>query len=134
MKIFLLLLMALGLTFPAPSGAASFSDLGKTELIHRPEDWGTINAHDPSLVKGDDGRWYVFSTDASAGDVHRCGVQVRVSDDLVNWEYLGTAFEDYEQSCAQEIEAARLDPSKHDGLWAPEAIKVGDRGVKAQRD
>ena len=127
MKILLMLLTALILAVPVPSRAASFSDLGNTGLINRPADWGTVNTHDPSLVRGDDGRWYVFSTDASAGDIHRCGVQVRVSDDLIHWEYLGTAFEDYETTCAEEIAAARLNPSKHDGLWAPDVVKAGDQ-------
>ena len=127
MKILLMLLTALILAVPAPSRAASFSDLGNTGLINRPADWGAVNTHDPSLIRGDDGRWYVFSTDASAGDIHRCGVQVRVSDDLIHWEYLGTAFEDYETTCAEEIAAARLDPSKHDGLWAPDVVKVGNQ-------
>ena len=124
MKTGILLLTVL-LMLPAVSLAASFRDLGKEDLITRPEEWGSVNAHDPSIVKGDDGRWYVFSTDASAGDMHRCGVQVRVSDDLITWDYLGTAFEDYETACAQEISAGGLDPSKHQGLWAPEAVKVG---------
>ena len=127
MKIFLMLLAALILAVPAPGRAASFSDLGNTGLINRPEDWGAVNTHDPSLVRGDDGRWYVFSTDASAGDIHRCGVQVRASDDLIHWEYLGAAFDDYETTCAEEIAAARLNPSKHDGLWAPDVVRVGDQ-------
>ena len=127
MKIFLMLLAALILAVPAPGRAASFSDLGNTELINRPEDWGAVNTHDPSLVRGDDGRWYVFSTDASAGDIHRCGVQVRASDDLIHWEYLGAAFDDYETTCAEEIAAARLNPSKYDGLWAPDVVKVGNQ-------
>ncbi len=127
MKIFLMLLAALILAVPAPGRAASFSDLGNTGLINRPEDWGAVNTHDPSLVRGDDGRWYVFSTDASAGDIHRCGVQVRASDDLIHWEYLGAAFDDYETTCAEEIAAARLNPSKHDGLWAPDVVKVGNQ-------
>ena len=124
MRTALILLTALTLLLPAVSAAASFRDLGKNDLVSRPEDWGAVNAHDPSLVKGDDGRWYVFSTDASVGDVHRCGVQVRVSDDLIRWEYLGTAFEDYETSCAEEIAAAGLKPEKHDGLWAPEVVQA----------
>ena len=127
MKIFLMLLAALILAVPAPGRAASFSDLGNTGLINRPEDWGAVNTHDPSLVRGDDGRWYVFSTDASAGDIHRCGVQVRASDDLIHWEYLGAAFDDYETTCAEEIAAARLNPSKYDGLWAPDVVKVGNQ-------
>ena len=126
LKILGAVLMLLCL-FPGISRAASFRDLGKQDLITRPEAWGAVNAHDPSIVKGDDGRWYVFSTDASAGDIHQCGVQVRVSDDLINWEYLGTAFEDYEKTCAEEISAAGLKPEAHQGLWAPEAVKVGDQ-------
>ena len=118
--------LALLCLVPCSSRASSFRDLGKQDIITRPEIWGAVNAHDPSIVKGDDGRWYVFSTDASAGDIHRCGVQVRVSDDLVHWDYLGTAFEDYESACAEEIKAAGLDPAKHQGLWAPEAVRVGD--------
>lgn len=126
MRILILLLAALILLMPEGSLAASFRDLGKTDLITQPEKWGEVNAHDPSIVRGDDGRWYVFSTDASAGDIHRCGVQVRVSEDLIHWDYLGTAFEDYTADCAEAIAAAGLDPEKHQGLWAPEAVKAGD--------
>ena len=103
LKLLGMLLLAAAIAVPSVSSAASFRDLGNRSLISRPEEWGAVNAHDPALVKGDDGRWYVFSTDASAGDFHRCGVQVRVSDDLIHWDYTGTAFEDYEQSCAAEI-------------------------------
>ncbi len=126
MKHILLLVLLLSLCLPASGHAASFRDLGKDSLVSDPASWGAVNAHDPSIVKGDDGRWYVFSTDASVGDVHRCGVQVRVSEDLIHWDYLGTAFEDYTETCAEEIAAAGLDPAKHQGLWAPEAVKVGD--------
>ena len=44
-----------------------------------------------------------------------------------HWEYLGAAFDDYETTCAEEIAAARLNPSKHDGLWAPDVVKVGNQ-------
>ena len=123
----LLAALVLACLLPGVCRAASFRDLGKTDLITEPGKWGAVNAHDPSIVKGDDGRWYVFSTDASAGDIHRCGVQVRVSDDLIHWDYLGTAFEDYETACAEAIAAAGLKPAEHQGLWAPEAVKAGDQ-------
>ncbi len=126
MKIPVIILLVLCL-LPGISTAASVRDLGNTNLITRPEEWGAVNAHDPSIVKGDDGRWYVFSTDASAGDIHRCGIQVRVSDDLIRWEYLGTAFENYEETCAEEIAAAGLKPEEHQGLWAPEAVMAGNQ-------
>lgn len=126
-KVLFLLALVLCVCLPKAGLCADFRDLGNDRIINDPASWGAVNAHDPSLVKGDDGRWYVFSTDASVGDVHRCGIQVRVSDDLISWEYLGTAFEDYEKTCAEEIAAAGLDPAKHEGLWAPEAVKAGDQ-------
>ena len=127
MKILFLLTIVLSLCLPQSARCASFCDLGTDSLINDPASWGAVNVHDPSIVKGDDGKWYVFSTDASIGDVHRCGVQVRVSEDLIHWDYLGTAFEDYQTACAEEIAAAGLDPSKHQGLWAPDVVKVGDQ-------
>ena len=127
MRTILLLFLSVALLLPAASRAADFRDLGKASLITRPEDWGAVNAHDPSIVKGEDGRWYVFSTDASAGDIHQCGLQVRVSDDLIHWTYIGTAFSNYEEQCAEEIAAAGLKPEEHQGLWAPEAVRVGDQ-------
>lgn len=126
-RLLFLLVLVLSLCLPESGLCASFRDLGKDSLITDPASWGAVNAHDPSIVRGDDGKWYVFSTDASVGDIHRCGVQVRVSEDLIHWDYLGTAFEDYEKTCAEEIAAAGLDPSRHQGLWAPEAVKVGSQ-------
>ena len=40
--------------------------------------WGARNAHDPTIVRGDDGLWYMFSTDAAAGvDSVPAGAHVR---------------------------------------------------------
>ena len=117
MKLLVLLILAACICFPASGLCTSFRDLGNDALISDPDSWGAVNAHDPSIVKGDDGRWYVFSTDASVGDMHKCGIQVRVSKDLISWDYLGTAFEDYETACAAEIAAAGLKPEEHQGLW-----------------
>lgn len=127
MKTWFLLILVLCACIPVSGLCASFRDMGNEALISDPASWGAVNAHDPSIVRGDDGRWYVFSTDASIGDVHQCGIQVRVSEDLIHWTYLGTAFDDYETACAEEITAAGLDPSRHEGLWAPEAIRVGNQ-------
>lgn len=47
--------------------------------------YGTdLAAHDPSMVQGTDGRWYLFST--------HDGVQVRVSGDQQHWTRLAPAF------------------------------------------
>lgn len=48
--------------------------------------WGALNCHDPKLFQDDDGTYYVYSTDASIGNIHKPGLQVRTSKDLVHWE------------------------------------------------
>ena len=84
MKTWVLLILVLCACFPVSGLCASFRDMGNGALISDPASWGAVNAHDPSIVRGDDGRWYVFSTDASTGDVHQCGIPVRVSEDLIH--------------------------------------------------
>lgn len=121
-----LCLMCLLLILPVSGLATSFSDLGSDQLITAKDQWGPINAHDPSIVRDGD-MWYVFGTDASIGDMHDCGIQVRSSSNLIDWDYLGTAFADYAADCAAAIDAVRLNPDKHEGLWAPDVVKVGDK-------
>ena len=50
--------------------------------------WQEGCAHDPSLLEWE-GRFYAYSTDTFGAPG---GYQIRVSDDLVHWEYAGTAF------------------------------------------
>ncbi len=50
--------------------------------------WQEGCAHDPSLLEWE-GRFYAFSTDTFGAPG---GYQIRVSDDLLHWEYYGTAF------------------------------------------
>ena len=126
MRRALLCLLCILMLQPAAGMAAGFRDLGKDQLITDKEQWGSINAHDPSIVRDGD-MWYVFGTDASIGDVHDCGIQVRSSSNLIDWDYLGTAFANYAEDCAAEIDAVRLNPDKHEGLWAPDVVKVGDK-------
>ncbi len=51
-------------------------------------DWQEGCAHDPSVVEYG-GRYYAFSTDVYGAPG---GNQIRVSEDLLHWEYLTTAF------------------------------------------
>jgi arabinan endo-1,5-alpha-L-arabinosidase len=62
---------------------------GSTESVQ--SSWGALNCHDPKIFQDDDGTYYVYSTDASIGNVHKNGLQVRTSDDLVHWQCLGTS-------------------------------------------
>lgn len=50
--------------------------------------WQEGCAHDPSLLEWE-GRYYVYSTDTFGAPA---GYQIRVSDDLMHWEYAGSAF------------------------------------------
>ncbi|MGC3986523.1 MAG: arabinan endo-1,5-alpha-L-arabinosidase [Pseudorhodoferax sp.] len=78
--------------------------------------WGARNAHDPTVVRGDDGLWYMFSTDAAAeSDCVPAGAHVRTSRDLVSWAYRGTALDGVPQPAA--------DWSGASGLWAPEVVR-----------
>ncbi|MDR1742651.1 MAG: family 43 glycosylhydrolase [Dysgonamonadaceae bacterium] len=68
---------------------------------------------DPSVIKGEDGYFYLYATeDIRNLPIHR-------SKNLVDWEYLGTAF----------TESTRPDFEEKGGLWAPDINKIGDRYV-----
>lgn len=81
-----------------------------------PRTWGARNAHDPTVVRGDDGLWYMFSTDA-ASDVDEIptGVHVRTSSDLVEWVFRGTALDGVPGPAGAWSGAV--------GLWAPEVVR-----------
>lgn len=86
--------------------------------------WGSYNVHDPSIFK--DGDWYYcYSTDASYGntittDQH---IQIRKSKDLVNWIFVGWAFNGIPSMGAQYITSNGGTPFS--SLWAPYVLKVG---------
>ncbi|MFC4137728.1 MULTISPECIES: arabinan endo-1,5-alpha-L-arabinosidase [unclassified Microbacterium] len=81
-----------------------------------PATWGARNAHDPTVVRGDDGLWYMFSTDAAVDvDAMPVGAHVRTSSDLVTWTFQGTAL--------GEVPAPAREWSNAEGLWAPDVIR-----------
>lgn len=68
---------------------------------------------DPSIIKGEDGYFYLYATeDIRNLPIHR-------SKDLVNWEFVGTAFTD----------ATRPDFEPEGGIWAPDINEIGDKYV-----
>ena len=68
---------------------------------------------DPSIIKGEDGYFYLYATeDIRNLPIHR-------SKDLVNWEFLGTAFTDENHP----------DFEPNGGIWAPDINKIGDKYV-----
>ena len=87
------------------------------EIENNESFWTTNNVHDPAIFK--DGDWYyVFSTDAQVGGTFKPGIQIRKSRDLVNWQWVGRAFDRVPET-AQEWTGAK-------GLWAPDVVKFGD--------
>ncbi|KRF03997.1 hypothetical protein ASH00_15195 [Arthrobacter sp. Soil782] len=85
-------------------------------LTTGPETWGARHAHDPTVVRDDDGTYYLFSTDAVANSANiPAGVHVRSSPDLLEWTYRGTALDGVPEP-AFEWSGAK-------GLWAPEVVR-----------
>ena len=100
--------------------------------------WNIAKAHDPSFIEAD-GKFYAFSTDNSG----TYGYQVRESDDLINWSWVGNAI----PNCGDSNTAANLYArgeaelqevytllSSHDRwaqnyvLWAPDVVEAADGG------
>ncbi len=81
-----------------------------------PATWGPRHAHDPTVVRDDDGTYYMFSTDAVANSKDiPSGVHIRTSQDLVGWQYYGTAFDG--------VPSPAADWTGAQGLWAPEVVR-----------
>ena len=103
-----------------------------------PNVWNIAKAHDPSFIEAD-GKFYAFSTDNSG----TYGYQVRESDDLINWSWVGNAI----PNCGDSNTAANLYArggaelqevytllSAHEKwaqnyvLWAPDVVEAADGG------
>ena len=69
--------------------------------------------HDPSMIK-EAKTYYVFSTGSPDGSINEGNVQIRASDDLSNWRFLGTVFS---ETPAWIKETLGIKPRS---LWAPD--------------
>ena len=95
--------------------------------------WNLANVHDPTVMKADDGYYYMYQTDASYGNAHNGNghFHARRSKDLVNWEYLGatmsetppTWIKEKLNTYRQEMGLEPIDNPSY-GYWAPVARKV----------
>ena len=131
-------------TFTTP--AASSSDLSNWKAPEYIDDyrsisswenrsaWNLANVHDPTVMKADDGYYYMYQTDAGYGNPQagHGHFHARRSADLVNWEYLGATMSDLptwvEPKLNEIRKAMGLSTSTADfskcGYWAPCARKV----------
>ena len=95
-------------------------------------EWNLANVHDPSVMKADDGYYYMYQTDASYGNAHdgHGHFHARRSVDLVNWEYLGGTMDEappWVKAKLNEIRAGQgLAPIDNPvyGYWAPVVRRV----------
>lgn len=98
--------------------------------------WNLANIHDPSVVKADDGYYYMYQTDASFGNAHdgHGHFHGRRSKDLVNWEYLGATMQNLPDwvipklnELRKEMGLTEISPKASEfGYWAPVVRKVRD--------
>ncbi|MDR9364989.1 MAG: arabinan endo-1,5-alpha-L-arabinosidase [Balneolaceae bacterium] len=97
--------------------------------------WNLANVHDPTVVK-DGEYYYMYQTNASYGNEHEGhgNYPYRRSKGLVNWEYLGAAFQDVQSWVKDSLNNIRaeveppLSPIENPeyGFWAPHITKVND--------
>lgn len=86
--------------------------------------WGPYNVHDPSVLKDGD-YFYSYSTDAMYGlAMLRSGIQIRRSKDLIDWEFVGWAFNGLPSKAVNYINQNGGTP--FDGVWAPYIMKTNN--------
>ncbi|WP_162054448.1 arabinan endo-1,5-alpha-L-arabinosidase [Pontibacter pamirensis] len=98
----------------------TYANIAPYEFRHR---WGPYNTHDPSIIKAGE-YYYSYSTDVAFGGGVPAGIQVRRSKDLIDWQYVGLAFDGLPQKGREFITQRGGTP--FNSLWAPYIMKVGN--------
>lgn len=102
--------------------------------------WNLANVHDPTVMKADDGYFYMYQTDTSYGNVHNKDVKdgqsghfyARRSKDLVNWEFLGATMRGTPAWVKEKLNELRAEQglapieSPAHGYWAPVVRNLGN--------
>lgn len=79
---------------------------------------GDVRVHDPTMIKH--GRtYYVFSTGSPDGRINNGVIQIRASENMIDWRFVGTIFDDVPGWITQTL------GSKPRSLWAPEIVRFG---------
>ncbi len=125
--IILFILLAIGIQFVHSQECNKPDFVGPNqydtyfEFEQTPSNWQNFNVHDPTVNK--DGIWYyMYNTDVGMGYDPGTGALKRKSKDLINWEFLGQAFNGIPESARQFF--LKYNPGYTDnGIWAPFLIK-----------
>ncbi|MBN2524365.1 MAG: family 43 glycosylhydrolase [Bacteroidales bacterium] len=94
------------------------------EYFNNQAKWSCYNVHDPTVCK--DGDWYyMYNTDVGLGYDPGTGTLKRRSQDLVNWDFLGQAFDGIPES-AREFFLIYNPEYTDNGIWAPFLMRYKD--------
>lgn len=115
--------------YVAPGYNDNYTDIAGWDQRNQ---WNLANVHDPTVMKADDGYYYMYQTDATYGNAHdgHGHFHARRSKDLVYWEYLGATMDHapaWVKTKLNEIRAQKgLAPIDNPiyGYWAPVARKI----------
>lgn len=121
-------------SYVAPTYADNYTSIAGWENRSK---WNLANVHDPSVMKADDGYYYMYQTDASYGNAHvgHGHFFCRRSKNLVDWEFLGSTMSglpSWVKTKLNEIRAnmglgastANFSDQTLFGFWAPCARRV----------
>ena len=99
--------------------------------------WNLANVHDPSVMKADDGYYYMYQTDASYGNAHTGHGHFfsRRSKNLVDWEFMGatmstlpswvkTKLNEIRANMGLSASTVNFSDETQFGFWAPCARRV----------
>jgi arabinan endo-1,5-alpha-L-arabinosidase len=119
--------------FAGPTYADNYTSLAAWSSRSQ---WNLANVHDPSVEKSGE-YYYMYQTDASYGNAHEGHghYPYRRSKDLVNWEFMGMAFNTVPAWIKDSLnnKRARMSPALPPidnpsyGFWAPYIKKVGNK-------
>lgn len=111
MKPMTFLLTASLLVLSAGCQKSGALEVGEWKIYRNPVYSATVTA-DPTIVRAEDGTFYVYST-ATSADL----IPILKSTDLINWEYVGEAFE------------SKPDFIPSANLWAPDVNIINGKYV-----
>jgi beta-xylosidase len=114
------LVVVVGLCLLTASGAGYARETGSTYTNPISRDFADTFA-DPAVIKTKDGYWYAYGTTdpLREGEMRFHTIPIARSEDLVDWTYVGDAFESAAEIRWADMGAAD-DPDDDARLWAPD--------------